>query len=150
MRLRYLWIMGALAVGAACDPNPELYVPQGEPAAGRQVFDALQCHACHRVLAEDFPRPNVQPRVPVVLGDPMNKKSRAYLAESVLAPSHRFARPREEIIGLNVLQRTYENIEEDGQSRMLDYKDAMTVREWVDLVAYLDALQNRSRREIGL
>lgn len=148
MQSRFLWIMGVLILATACD-SPGLYIPEGDAEAGREVFATLECHSCHRVLAENFPAPIADPPVPVVLGSPMDKKSRTYLAESILASSHSFAKPREEIIGLVILQPTYEDIGEGGESRMGDYKDAMTVKQWVDLVAYLDALQNRTREEVS-
>lgn len=150
MQLRLLWLTGVLLLAAACSPGgAELYVPEGEAEAGREVFAALECHSCHRVLGEDFPAPTAEPPVPVPLGSPMNKKSRQYLAESIIAPSHRFAKPPDLIIGLNILEQEYEDIEEGGVSRMGFFNDALTVREWVDLVAYLDSLQNRSRNEVG-
>lgn len=149
MRLKYLWIIGALTFTAACGPNPNLHVPQGDPEAGRETFAELGCHGCHQVRAENFPRPVAVPPVPVVLGAPMNKKSRTYLAESILAPSHQLAEPPSEIVtGLVIIQRQYPNIQQGDYSRMGDYTDVLTVREWLDLVAYLEAMQERPRNEV--
>lgn len=148
MQLKFMMIFGISVLMIACGPNPELYVPDGDAEAGREVFTALGCHGCHRVLAEDFPAPVAVPPVPVALGDPMNKKSRTYLAESVLSPSHELAEPPEEIFGLVIVQRQYRNIRQGKGSRMGDYNDVLTVREWLDLVAYLEAMQNRTRQEV--
>src|SRR5690606_15234501 len=114
-------------------------LPEGDPEAGRVAFEQMQCYTCHVVEGEDFPTPTADPPVPVVLGSPDNPHSREYLAESIIAPSHRFARPRPEIIASEppiYVQREYENIRENSQSRMGDYSEAMTVRQWLDIVAY--------------
>ena len=150
MQLRFLWIVGALVLAVGCGPS--LYLPEGDAEAGRKAFAALECHHCHSVLGEDFPAPVADPPVPFVLGSPMEKKSRQYLAESIIAPSHRFAKPRPEIIYDSppvIVERKYENIKEGEKSRMGDFDDAMTVGEWFDLVAYLDSLQNRTVEEAG-
>lgn len=127
--------------------TPGIQIPQGDPEIGRGIFNVMACHSCHTVPGEDFPAPTAQPPVPVAVGDPRNKKSRTYLAESILAPSHRFAQPPEIIMGLVIIQQEYRNIETPlGGSRMFDYRDAMTVSDWLDLVAYLEAMQSRSRR----
>ncbi len=150
MYLRFSWIIGVLALSVTCSPS--LYVPEGDAEAGRKVFAALECHHCHSVQGEDFPAPVVDPPVPVVLGSFLEKKSRQYLAESIIAPSHRFARPRPAIIYDSppiIQEREYENIKEGAESRMGDFNDTMTVGEWCNLVAYLDFLQNRKPGEVS-
>ena len=149
MHLKHLSIIGVLALSAACSPSPTLYMPDGDPEVGREVFSNLGCHGCHRVRGETFPDPVAVPAVPVPLGDPTNKKTRTYLGESIIAPSHELAEPPEEIItGLVIIQRQYPNIRDGDNSRMGDYTDALTVGEWLDLVAYLEAMQNRPRGEV--
>ena len=121
-----------MARAVACGGG--LYLPEGDAGAGRQAFEALACYQCHNVFAEDFPAPEADPPVPVVLGPPMNRKSRQYLAESIIAPSHRFARPRPEIFAYEppmVRQREYENIKEGEVSRMGDFNDTLMVGEWI-------------------
>lgn len=121
-------------------------LPEGNPEAGRVAFEEMQCYTCHLVEGEDFPQPTADPAVPVVLGSSENTHSRQYLAESIIAPSHRFARPRPQMIASEppiYVQDEYENIREDSQSRMGDYSEAMTVREWLDIVAYLEFRQEQ-------
>lgn len=121
-------------------------LPEGDAAAGRVAFEEMQCYTCHLVEGEDFPEPTAEPPVSVVLGSSENQKSREYLAESIIAPSHRFARPPAEMIASEpplYVQDEYENIKEDSQSRMGDYSEAMTVRQWLDIVAYLEFRQEQ-------
>lgn len=123
-----------------------LYLPEGDAEAGRQVFTGLQCHKCHRVQGEDFPAPVADPPVSVVLGRPLERKSREYLAESIISPSHRYARPEPVMVDLEFgidQQREYQNIKEGTLSRMGDFSETMTVRQWLDLVAYLESLYSR-------
>ena len=83
----------------------------------------------------------------VVLGSPTDPKSREYLAESIIAPSHRFAKPRAVYSGdppLVLEEREYENIKEGELSRMGNFSESLTVREWLDIVEYLEKMQKRS------
>jgi L-cysteine S-thiosulfotransferase len=144
MNPRFLLIVAALFSWSACSRG--IYLPEGDAGAGRLVFSELECYQCHRVAEEDFPAPTIDPPVPVVLGSPLNRKSRNYLAESIIAPSHRFAKPpRERVYSEPLLYRQldYKNIAEGSDSRMNDFNESMTVSQLVDLVAYLDSLQNR-------
>lgn len=149
MRTTHGFLVVALALSAACSRGLEL--PGGDADRGRQVFMDLQCHTCHRVLGETLPDPVADPAVPVVLGNPADRKTRAYLAESIIAPSHQFARPRPDVIYSEppiVRQREYEDIREGELSRMGDFGEVMTVRHLIDLVAYLESMQERSPGEI--
>jgi hypothetical protein len=49
------------------------------------------------------------------------------IAEAVIAPSHRLPEDQEGVISGTV-------------SRMGDYRDAMTVGQWLDIIAYLETL----------
>lgn len=121
-------------------------LPDGDPAAGRAAFEEMQCYSCHLVEGETFPEPTADPAVPVVLGSSDNPHPREYLAESIIAPSHRFASPRPEMVASEppvYVQGEYENIKENSQSRMGDYSEAMTVRQWLDIVAYLEFKQEQ-------
>ncbi len=127
-------------VGCARGP----FLPEGNVAAGRQAFSDLGCHACHRVQGESFPEPVAQPPVPFALGSPTNPKSRQYLAESIIAPSHKFARkaPVYTEPGV-VVDRYYEDIREGDESRMGSFNDHLTVQQWLDLVTFLASVQER-------
>jgi len=138
-------LLGSLILVGCSGP----YLPEGEAEAGRVAFQRLGCHACHRVFGESFPEPVAQPPVPFLLASPNDQKSRQYLAESIITPSHRFARPvpksafGSEHPAARIGVQKYENIREDDESRMGDYNDNPTVREWLDLVAFLDAVQKQ-------
>ncbi len=122
------------------------FLPEGDAEAGRIAFQDLGCVACHRVRGEGFPEPVADPPVPFVLGTGPSK-SRRYLAESIIAPSHRFARPLARSVGdppMLVEQPEYENIREGAHSRMGDYSDTMSVRQWLDLIAFLESVQRGS------
>jgi hypothetical protein len=136
-------LLGSLTLAGCSGP----YLPEGDAEAGRLAFRQLGCHACHQVLGERFPEPVAQPPIPFALGSPNDPKSRQYLAESIIAPSHRLARPRPKLLSKHpagrIADQEYENIGEGDESRMGDYNDILTVREWLDLVTFLDAVQKK-------
>ena len=118
---------------AAAQPDYEsfrLTLPMGDPAAGREAFVTLRCTTCHTVADDtelatptsDSPGPELGPNfVYQAAGD---------IATSVLAPSHSISirKPaRTQTRGADVL------------SPMADYSEAMTVRQLLDLVAYLES-----------
>lgn len=142
--LSKLWLM--MAVTLCCvGCTEELFLPEGDPKAGREAFVDWGCYVCHRVSGEEFEEPTVEPPVPVVLASPTYNKGRHYLAESIIAPSHRFAKPRrsqglgEAPFSIPNEPQEYENIKQGSQSRMVEYGDVMTIKDWVDIVAYLEA-----------
>ena len=113
-----------------------LHLPEGDPVAGRAVFEQFQCYGCHNVVGDSFPDPSaVTPTFVALGGGPA--KSRAYLVESIIAPSHRFAKPQPPP-GRTAGEL---NIRTGSGSRMMDYSDAMTVRQLFDLASYLETLQ---------
>lgn len=144
MRARIVLVLVTLGFLAGCR---SLELPQGDPERGRVVFAEKGCNACHRVMGESFAEPVADPPVPVMLGNPSNRKSRRYIAESIIYPSHEMARPQPRATGdpaMVVDRPVYANIQSGGLSRMGSYNDYLTVREWLDLVAYLEAMQNRN------
>lgn len=88
----------------------------------------LGCHSCHAVAGVDLPKPTVQPPVPVALGGEVDAKlSDAYLVTSMIYPSYELAPyPKDQITS-------------GGVSRMPAYADKMTVRQMVDVVAFLQS-----------
>jgi hypothetical protein len=114
-------------------PTPEtasvtMTLPAGDVEAGRQAFLDLKCTTCHLVPSEpDFPTP-----VSANPGPPIDSRLIAhdlsYLATAVVSPSHEIgpeasAAVREHLTGV--------------MSPMGDYSNAMTVRQLIDLNAFL-------------
>lgn len=132
LRLTLLLGVAALAGLCACGGRHSgagLRLPDGDAARGQQAFVDRQCHACHRVAGLELPAPTASPPVPVVLGGEIpHVKTDGELVTSILNPSHRLPgayRPEQVRVG--------------DRSRMPDYGDALTARELVDLVAFLQS-----------
>ena len=88
----------------------------------------LGCNSCHAVSGVDLPGPTVQPPVPVVLGGEVDSKlSDAYLVTSMIYPSYQLAPYPKNQIAVN------------GVSRMPGHADNMTVRQMIDIVAFLQS-----------
>jgi mono/diheme cytochrome c family protein len=104
-------------------------LPDGDPVRGKAVFVANRCNACHTVAGESLPAPVAQPPVPVELGGRVAVAvTDGELVTSIVYPSHRLAgwvRPAE--------------VRSGELSRMGDFTEAMSVRDLIDLVAYLQS-----------
>ena len=131
MRWRSLGVVTLMLAVAACADGKKspagLHFPDGDPTAGQQAFLDLRCHSCHWVRDLDLPPPVADPTVPVILGGKVTAElTDGALITAIVDPSHAISpRYRQEQVGLG------------GLSRMGDYSDAMTVRQLVDLVAFL-------------
>jgi mono/diheme cytochrome c family protein len=110
-------------------PGWQFHFPEGDPAAGRAVFAKLECYQCHTVQGEAFPQTatstgNTGPELTGMGGHhPVE-----YFAESILNPN-----------AVIVTGPGYTDA--DGMSVMPDYRDTMTVAEFIDLLAYLQSLK---------
>lgn len=103
-----------------------LVLPHGQPDAGRDAFLGLGCASCHKVEWErDFPDP-VSANPGPELGRMLALQTSGGVATSILTPSHQ--------VPVAIREKT-----EDGLSPMGDFTDAMTVRQLIDVVAYLQA-----------
>ena len=98
-----------------------LRLPPGDPDRGRAVFSRLQCFRCHRLRGERFPPPSAPG--PDLTGVGSHHPG-AYIAESVLNPNA-------------VIVEGPDYTGPDGRSTMPDYRDALSVVDLLDLVAYL-------------
>jgi mono/diheme cytochrome c family protein len=109
----------------------QFQVPPGNATAGREAFVALRCHSCHTVTGESFPP--VQPAelspAPDLAGMGAAHPA-AYLAESILNPN-----------AVIVTGPGY--VGSDGLSIMPDYSDFLSVRQLLDLVAYVHNLRGQ-------
>ncbi|MFZ0430287.1 MAG: c-type cytochrome [Acidobacteriota bacterium] len=141
MRSTLCLLLGVMAGLIACGgSNSETAVslPEGNVEAGRAVFSQFECYTCHEVKGEEYPAPTVITPTYVTLGAGQGMKSRTYLAESIIAPSHEFATPRPP----DGKTAGDANIMSGRSSRMTDFSDRMTIRQLCDLSAYLEHLQS--------
>jgi cytochrome c2 len=104
----------------------EIYLPEGDVNAGRQVFLDFRCNTCHSVPAEGVGR-RVEGELGPELGKTQAAQSREQIANSIIAPSHAFA-------------ENGEQWKAGDLSRMGNFNEHLTVRQWMDLVAYLKSL----------
>ena len=131
-RIHYLLLLSVfVAAISACTPAPEsargFRLPDGNAEFGKQAFVDLQCHACHTLTDVELPSISIAAPVTVQLGGPVTRvKTYGQLVTSIINPSHKLARgyPTGEVSA-------------DGQSFMPSMNEFMTVRQLVDLVAFL-------------
>ncbi len=111
-------------------PGWQFRVPAGSPTAGREAFVTLRCHSCHTVTGESFPpvQPSERSAAPDLAGMGTFHPA-AYLLESILHPN-----------AVVVTGPGY--VGSDGLSIMPDYSDLLTVRQLLDLVAYVQSLRS--------
>jgi len=100
-------------------------LPPGDPAAGRQVFASMKCFECHEIKGEAFPPGDRKPG-PELTGMGAHHPVE-YFAESILNPNR-------------VIVDGAGYTGPDGLSKMPEYADTMTLRQLVDVVAYLKSL----------
>lgn len=138
MKIRHaLFILAALSIPAGIllgnrddnmEPARAFFLQKGNAEAGKKAFADLKCFACHQVQgAKEFPAPPAAKPGPV-----LSKKQAGYaagwIANSIVSPSH--------TIALN----SEGTAEGSDLSRMGDFTDTMTVRQMMDLVAYIQSL----------
>jgi L-cysteine S-thiosulfotransferase len=132
-RTKLAALMALLGAAVGCDSGRHttagFHLPEGNVEQGKVAFVALGCNSCHAVTGVDLPKPMVQPAVPVVLGGEVPEKlSDAYIVTSMIDPSYQLAPayPKDQITA-------------GGQSRMPHYADKMTVRQLIDVTAFLQS-----------
>lgn len=105
------------------------HLPDGDVEKGRVAFAELRCHACHEVRGERFPAPVADPPVGVRLGGVVyDPRTDGQLTQAIVDPSHRLSRGQPLAF-----------VSAGTRSRMGDFGDAMTVRQLIDLVAFLQS-----------
>lgn len=111
-------------------------LPDGDPDAGKVAFLELKCNTCHAVVGIGMPPPTVDPPVPVPLGgDVSAEPSDGRLVTSIIHPSH------------EISARPLAFVTSGTRSRMGDYSEAMTVRQMIDIVAFLHEVYVVTRQE---
>jgi L-cysteine S-thiosulfotransferase len=124
---------GLLALLAGCETSPQsgkgFTLPEGDVVRGEAAFVALQCHACHSVSGVELPEREPELDRPVALGGEVTRISTyGELVASIINPSHKLARGYPQ-----------ETIAENGESKMTNYNEVMTVQQLTDLVAFLQS-----------
>ena len=123
-------ILGIIAVltivAASCAQEQEepaivttsdFFLPVGDVAAGREAFVALECYSCHAVPSDpEMPPPDGEVQGPEC-GGALAGKSREFIADSIISPSHIIPPP-------------------EMESPMEDLRAEMTVKQLIDLVAF--------------
>ena len=126
MRLAMIAVALFVATTGEASDTVTLTLPKGDPQAGRQVFVTMGCPSCHAVAGDtEFPDPVSANRGPT-LGGYHGEQGPSRLAMSIFSPSHE--------ISATVRER------EDELSPMGDFSQAMTVRQFLDVVAYVGSL----------
>src|SRR5262249_21017285 len=104
--------------------NWRFTLPKGDPVKGRAVFIKYECYNCHEVRGEDFPEPF--------------EESAPELSQ--MGPEHPIEFFAESIINPNaVVPKAYQK--PDGTSPMRDFTERMTLRELIDVSAYIVSLK---------
>jgi hypothetical protein len=107
-------------------------LPVGDVQAGRKAFVDLKCTACHAVPSEsEFPAPvsaNPGPPIDARVGG----RDVSYLVTAIATPSHELSASLDEAVRAQLA---------GALSPMGDFSHAMTVRQLVDLQAYLRSVR---------
>lgn len=118
----------ALGCGGVHSPVGFRLPDNGDFERGKRAFTQLNCYECHTVDGVDLPEPRPGLPAVVALGGPVREiRTDGYLVSAIINPSHRLAPYPEEAVAV------------EGESRMPDYADTMTIRQLVDIVAFLQA-----------
>ena len=98
-------------------------MPKGDPTKGKFVFEKFECYYCHEVRGEQFPSPAEDAPELSQMG-PLHPIE--FFAESVMNPNA-------------VVPKAFR--QSDGKSPMTDFTEKMTVRELIDVSAYITSLR---------
>jgi Cu/Ag efflux protein CusF len=104
--------------------NWQFKLPKGDPAKGRAVFVKYECFNCHEVRGETFPEPFEENAPELSQMGPEHPIE--FFAESIINPNADVPKP---------YQRA------DGTSPMRDFTEQMTLRELIDVSAYIASLK---------
>lgn len=122
--------VSATLLAAACateevprEPS-EFFLPVGDQAAGRETFIELRCHYCHLVPGDAAMPERVGEAKGPDIGERQANDSREWIAMSIVAPGHE----------MPPLMR-------GPLSPMGDFKDAMTIRQLMDLVSFVSNVE---------
>lgn len=129
--MRYILIFIAVIISVACITGPDspqgFSLPEGNVQAGEQAFINYECLACHTMQGYDDSQlvGEIDEKIPLG-GKVPSITTYAALVTSIINPSHRLTRR---------LSRDKTSIE--GESKMSNYNDVLTVTELIDIVSFL-------------
>ena len=114
--------------GRPREPGRGFHLPDGDPARGQAAFVELRCNSCHRVSGVPLADPVADPPVPVVLGGRfLQVRTDDELVTAIVDPSR------------SVVLPALPDVRSGDLSRMGDFGDTMTVRQLMDIVAFIQA-----------
>lgn len=120
---------------AGCASNAIFGLPieQGDIAAGRQAFIAHQCHQCHTIADEQLPALAGMSWPMLQLGGPTTiMRTYEDLTTSIVNPDHSISERYSNQLRLEA------EVPLESPMRAPDL-DTMTVRQLIDIVAFLDS-----------
>ncbi|MBI3317074.1 MAG: c-type cytochrome [Candidatus Omnitrophica bacterium] len=109
-------------------PADGFFLPNGNAKAGKAAFNQLKCNACHWVENDLELPPPVSDQEGPFIGRKQAAYAAGWLANSIVSPSHVIARDSDG------------RSEGSDLSRMGDMTETMTVRQLIDIVAYIRSL----------
>jgi hypothetical protein len=134
--MRYLYFCLFILINISlisCDLGPDsprgFSLPAGDINKGALVLAKHQCLACHHIEGIEQVKGINNPDINVRLGGQSTQvKTYAELVTSVINPSHKLTQG----YPLSV-------VTDNGESKMSNYNDVMTITELIDLVAFLQS-----------
>ena len=139
-RLIRILLAFALVSVLGCEIGPEsgagLRLPNGDVVAGERAFRDLGCNGCHSIVGEERLIKGSKRGVIVELGGLVaHIETHGELVTSIVNPSHGFPRQYERA-----------DVTEKGASIMTNFNEKMSVKQLIDLTAYL---QSKYELELG-
>ncbi|WP_414830839.1 c-type cytochrome [Alteromonas sp. H39] len=130
--MRKMLLTGAVLALSACGFGPDsprgFSLPDGDPEKGKVLFSEYRCTDCHKVDGIKVPE-NHEYLIPnaVQLGGSSGRVTTyGELVTSVINPSHKLTRRYPVSI-----------TSENGESRMRNMNDVLTVADLIDIVSFL-------------
>jgi sulfur-oxidizing protein SoxX len=124
-------ILACLVAGCYAGPKSGkgFRLPEGNVENGKAAFLALHCNTCHKVDGVELPPQVATAPTNIVLGGEVSViRTYGELVTSVINPSHGLAPGFKK-----------EQIKDGKLSPMPEFNDTMTVRQMIDLVAFLQS-----------
>ena len=130
-----------IACSEKTEPVKNFVLPEGNVAAGQQVFETVGCRFCHSIANLDLPAFHADQVLDIQLGGEVYKvQSYGELLTSVVNPEHK------------KLAKHLKQLPEEGKgldSPMPDFNDVMTVRQLIDLTTFLHSRYEKMARYQG-